>query len=176
MKPQIEDQNLDQDKTGPTRTRYKSNKMSIIIGIIISLSSVNFGYALTSCSIINMPQIMEIYGITLSQSAASSLLIGLMPVGGVFGAAFNQVFVNYFSRKYSIFIMCAILWVGLALKMIHHPVTICAGRFVEGFAVALYLSLSPIYLKQVTAKELRARVMTIFGLGKSFGVLVAFCL
>ena len=70
-----------------------------------------------------------------------------MPAGGIFGAMFNQVFVKYFSRKYSIFVMCGILWVGLALIMIHNPYTIFIGRFIEGFAEALYLSLGPIYLK-----------------------------
>jgi hypothetical protein len=104
--------------------------MSILIGLIISLSAFNYGYALSACSVVKITQIQTLYGINLSKSTTSSLLIGLMPAGGIFGAAFNQVFVKFFNRKYSIFLMCSILWLGLALMLIHNNYTIFIGRFI----------------------------------------------
>jgi hypothetical protein len=104
--------------------------MSIIIGLIISLSAFNYGYALASCSVVKISQIQAIYGISLTKSTTSSLLIGLMPAGGIFGAAFNQIFIKYFNRKYSIFVMCSILWLGLALMLVHNTYTIFIGRFI----------------------------------------------
>jgi predicted MFS family arabinose efflux permease len=121
--------------------------MSIIFGLFISLCGFNYGYGLSACSVINTPQVMQIYGIPTSLSTTHSLLIGLMPVGGIFGAIFNQVFIKYVSRKYSIIYMTIILWVGLALMLIENYITLFVGRFIEGFALALFLSIGPIYLK-----------------------------
>jgi len=102
----------------------------MFVGIIISISGLNFGYALSACSVINLPQVMTIYGITLTQAVTHSLLIGLVPAGGILGAICNQIFVKYINRKYSIIIVASILWLGIALVLIHNPYTIFVGRFI----------------------------------------------
>lgn len=69
--------------------------------------------------------------------------------------------------------MLVILWAGLGLILVRNMYTIIIGRFVEGVAIGLYVSISPILLQEVTPKELRPKVMTMFGLSKSFGCVLA---
>ena len=141
--------------------------------LIICLSAVNFGYALTAVSVVDMVKLINEYSISLSIPETDSLLIGMMPIGGIFGAAFNQIFLKFFNRKHSLYVMLIILWAGLAMILVHNMYTIIIGRFVEGVAIGLYVSISPILLQEVTPKELRPRVMTMFGLSKSFGCVLA---
>lgn len=122
---------------------------------------------------VDIPQLKSEYGITLSTPETNSILIGMMPIGGIFGAAFNQFFLKFFNRKQSLYIMLVILWAGLGLILVRNMYTIIIGRFVEGVAIGLYVSISPILLQEVTPKELRPKVMTMFGLSKSFGCVLA---
>jgi MFS family permease len=48
--------------------------------------------------------------------------------------------------------MLIVLWVGLGIMMIHNWVTIIVGRLIEGVAIGLYVSVGPIFLKEVTPK------------------------
>jgi MFS family permease len=141
--------------------------------LIICLSGVNFGYALTAVSVVNFAQLMDVYDIRISTPAAHAILIGIMPVGGIFGAAFSKIFLKSSSRKHSVYIMLGILWVGLGLMLVHNMYTIIVGRFIEGIAIGLYVSVSPIYLQEITPLELRPRMMTMFGLGKALGCVSA---
>jgi MFS family permease len=75
-----------------------------------------------------------------------------MPIGAIFGAGFSQLFIKCFNRKHSNYIMLIVLWVGLGIMMIHNWVTIIVGRLIEGVAIGLYVSVGPIFLKEVTPK------------------------
>jgi len=98
--------------------------------LIICLSAVNFGYALTAVSVVDLSQLMTEYSISISTPETNSLLIGMMPIGGIVGAAFNQLFLKFFNRKHSLYIMLIILWAGLAMILVHNMYTIIIGRFV----------------------------------------------
>ena len=101
-----------------------------IYGLIICISGINFGYALTSASVVNMKHVMHNYHVTISGPAISSLLIGMVPIGGIFGAAFNQLFLQFFNRKNSLYVILIILWIGLGLIMIYNMYAIVIGRFI----------------------------------------------
>jgi predicted MFS family arabinose efflux permease len=100
------------------------------MGIIISISAVIFGYGLTEISTIPIGTLAEIYGITFSHSVAQSILIGIMPVGGIFGAAINQFFIKHFNRKNSLLIICGLMLLSVGLLMITTQYTLIIGRFI----------------------------------------------
>ena len=137
------------------------------------MSAINFGYALTAVSVVNISQLITNYDISLSKSTTQSLLIGMMPIGGIFGAGVTKVVLKYVNRKQGIYFLFVLLWIGLGMILVRNMYTIILGRFVEGIAIGLYVSISPILLQEVTPKELRPRVMTMFGLSKSFGCMLA---
>lgn len=99
-------------------------------GLIICISGINFGYALTAASVVNMNEVMKHYNVTISGPQISSLLIGMVPIGGVFGAAFNQIFLQFFNRKNSLYVILVILWIGLGLILVRNMYTIVIGRFI----------------------------------------------
>jgi hypothetical protein len=77
-----------------------------------------------------MKHIIHNYHVTIPGPEISSLLIGMVPIGGIFGAAFNQLFLQFFNRKNSLYVMLIILWIGLGLILIYNMYTIVIGRFI----------------------------------------------
>lgn len=52
--------------------------------------------------------------------------------------------------------------------------TIFLGRFLEGICIGLYVSIGPIYLREIVARELRPQIMSVFSLCKVLGIVIAY--
>lgn len=69
-----------------------------------------------------------------------------------------------------------ILVIAILIVQITTPLTLFLGRFLEGVCIGYYASIAPIYLKEISPKQLRSVTGTFFGLGKVAGVLAVIIL
>jgi len=85
------------------------------MGCVISLSAVMFGYGLAEISTIPIQVLVENYGIDFLPSVAQGLLIGIMPAGGIFGAALNPIILAFLKRRTSIFFISVFMAISVGL-------------------------------------------------------------
>ena len=78
---------------------YKSSCKFMIMALVLSISSIEFGYALCEISTIPISEIKAVYGISLSDGVANGLLVGIMPIGGLLGSILNGFFLKCFTKK-----------------------------------------------------------------------------
>jgi hypothetical protein len=82
-----------------------------LFGFVICITGIIFGYGLTQLSTIPIGILITEYNITFPKYA-QGVLIGLMPFGGIFGAASFQYLLKIFKRKTSIFFVS--VWMVLS--------------------------------------------------------------
>jgi SP family galactose:H+ symporter-like MFS transporter len=153
------------------RIRQKCRK--IIIGLIISLSALMFGYSLKEITSVPIKKIMEEYSITSVEAlTAQSILIGILPIGSILGAIITKFLIKRFRRLVGIYIFTVVNIVAVILINITTFPTLIVGRFIEGVCIGYYCAIAPVYLKEIAPKELRKMLGLFFSFGKVVGVLV----
>jgi predicted MFS family arabinose efflux permease len=127
--------------------RLKSTLREIVVGFIISLSAVMFGYSLKEITSVPIATILQEYSITVSKFAAQSILIGILPFGAILGVVITKLLITRYRRLTGIYIFTFVNIGAMVLVNITNFGTLIAGRFVEGICVGYYTTIAPIYLK-----------------------------
>lgn len=144
----------------------------IAIGLIISISALIFGYGLKEVTSVPIAILMHEYQIPIAKSAAQSILIGILPIGCIFGTIITKWLIARYMRLTGIYLFGVINVGAMVLVNINNFGIFVAGRFVEGICLGYYTTIAPIYLKEIAPKELRKMLGLFFSLGKILGVLV----
>ena len=71
----------------------------MIMGLALAISSFELGYAFCEVSTVTTSELKSAYNIELDAGGTTALLVGMMPVGGIFGCLLNRLFLDWFSRK-----------------------------------------------------------------------------
>lgn len=87
-----------------------------LMGFVISMSAIMFGFGLTEISTIPIKVLTKEYHITFSKSVAQGLLIGIMPFGGIFGAILFTPLLQHLRRRTSIFFIA--IWMILSVVLV----------------------------------------------------------
>jgi MFS family permease len=135
-----------------------------------------FGYSLKEITSIPVDTIISNYGIALDRNLLQGLLIAIMPFGGLFGSLLAKSFLTQVTRLRGMHLALPVLLLSIAIVQITTPATLFIGRFLEGVCVGYYVSIAPIYLKEISPKHMRATTGTFFALGKVIGVLTVILL
>ena len=69
------------------------------MSLILAISSFELGYALSEISTVPIDDLLAYYDIPLDPGVANGILVGIMPIGGIFGCLLNRLFLIWFSRK-----------------------------------------------------------------------------
>lgn len=146
------------------------------IALAASLSAIMFGYSLKEITSIPLDTIVTNYDINMDRNLLQGLLIAIMPFGGLFGSLLAKSFLRHITRIKGMHITLPVLILSILFVQITTPVTLFLGRFLEGVCVGYYVSIAPIYLKEISPKEIRSTTGTFFGLGKIIGVLLVIVL
>jgi uncharacterized membrane protein YidH (DUF202 family) len=72
---------------------------------------------------------VKVYNIHISSYLAQSLLIGILPIGGIFGALSFKVVLKYLRRKTSFYFMAIWMLVSIGFVQITTFETVLIGRF-----------------------------------------------
>lgn len=155
---------------GPDKWRVLS------IGLSVSLSAIMFGYSLKEITSIPVDTISANYGISLDPNLLQGLLIAIMPFGGLFGSLIAKSFLKSITRLRGMHLALPVLVLSILIVQITTPTTLFVGRFLEGGCIGYYVSIAPIYLKEISPKQMRSVTGTFFGLGKIVGVLTVILL
>lgn len=158
-------------KADKINVRVKSTKREVLIGLIISLSALMFGYSLKEITSVPISVIITEYDITISKFAAQSILIGILPIGAILGVVITKFLITRYRRLTGIYIFAFVNIGAMVLVNITTFGTLIAGRFIEGICVGYYTTIAPIYLKEIAPKELRRMLGLFFSFGKIIGVL-----
>lgn len=154
----------------------KDRTRVIAIGLVASLSAIMFGYSLKEITSISSDTIATNYEVHMNPNLLQGILIAIMPFGALFGSLTAKTFLNQITRLRGIHTILPILCISILVVQIGNPITLFVGRFMEGFCIGYYVSIAPIYLKEITPKELRSITGTFFALGKIVGVLLVITL
>jgi SP family galactose:H+ symporter-like MFS transporter len=148
----------------------------IFVGLIISLSALMHGYSIKEITSVPIKKLILEYAIQIDSFAAQSILIGILPIGSIFGAIITKFLNMKFRRLAAIHIITAFNIGAIILVNITYFGTLIAGRFIEGVCIGYYTAIAPLYLKEIAPKELRKVLGLFFSVGKAFGVLVVIIL
>lgn len=108
----------------------------------------------------------------------ASIISSFMPLGAVFGALILSPCNEYFGRRYSILISCALYTIGAALEAgaINFGMML-AGRLVLGVGLGLEGGTVPVYVAESIPSSVRGRIVSLYqfniALGEVFGYVVA---
>lgn len=156
--------------------RVKDRSRIIVIGLVTSLSAIMFGYSLKEITSIPSDTIVTNYEIHMNANLLQGLLIAIMPFGALFGSLVAKTYLDQITRLRGIHATLPVLCLSILIVQIGNPITLFVGRFMEGICIGYYVSIAPIYLKEITPKELRPVTSTFFALGKIVGVLLVISL
>lgn len=112
----------------------------------------------------------------MDKFAAQSILIGVLPLGAIFGVIVTSFMINRFRRLTGIYVFTVVNVGAIILVNITTFGTLIGGRFIEGICVGYYTTIAPIYLKEIAPKELRRMLGLFFSFGKIVGVLIVIIL
>jgi MFS family permease len=132
--------------------RLKSTGRKIIIGLIISLSALMFGYSIKEITSVNIDVLVSEYGIGMDKLIAQSILIGILPLAAIIGAIITRVLIRKFKRLLGIYIFTFINIGAIGLVNVNFFYTLLLGRFIEGICIGFYSAIAPIYLKEIAPK------------------------
>ena len=151
-----------------------NEKRVLVLAFHISLSNFFFGYNLgvfNSC--------LEYIAYSMgwdnsSKDLYSNIFSTFIPVGAFFGASITGHLCNSLGRRNAIIFMDLILIIGSCLSSIPSTVPFGIGRFIVGFSVGICLSISPMYVGEITPQQMMFKTGPIITLMMAFGITVGY--
>jgi len=94
--------------------------------------------------------------------------------GSLFGSFFVMYIVDRFGRSKSLCYASIVYFIGVIMQISFGTVvTLCIGRFISGIAAGVATTISPLYVAEISPKEVRGTLGVINSLGLQFGKFVA---
>ena len=149
-------------------------KLTLIV-TLISLSSFYFGYCLTYLSTIPKSTLAKYYGILITSSDSTlPILTGAMPVGGIFGSLLANLVMRKFTRRnFLVFVNCIALFINLLIQVTNIWVLLFC-RLVTGILVGLYMGIVPLYIKEITPRQVSGTFGAFTQMQHLFGNVVSY--
>lgn len=145
-----------------------------VIAIIATIGGLMFGFDVSSVSafvseenyraFFKYPSALEQSGITSS-----------MPGGSFLGSIFSCKISDRFGRKFVIQLSSFIWMIGAAVQASSQNVAqLICGRVIGGFAIGLASSQIPVYLSELSPKNVRGQLVGCFQWAETWGMLIMF--
>jgi sugar porter (SP) family MFS transporter len=108
-------------------------------------------------------------------SFEQGMVVSAVPVGAIFGAALAGQLADRYGRRRMI-LLASILFVGgsIVSALAGGATVLIVARVFIGFAIGLASATCPVYISEVAPAELRGRLVTLFQLAVTVGILVAY--
>eukprot|EP00730_Choanoeca_flexa_P006035 TRINITY_DN12069_c1_g8_i1.p1 TRINITY_DN12069_c1_g8~~TRINITY_DN12069_c1_g8_i1.p1 ORF type:complete len:530 (+),score=114.75 TRINITY_DN12069_c1_g8_i1:172-1761(+) len=102
------------------------------------------------------------------------LMVGILHVSA-FGALFSGWTADKYGRRPTIAMACAVFFTGaLVMALAHSYEMLMLGRVITGIGVGTGLSLSPLYLSELSPKQIRGALVSLTEISINIGVLLGF--
>ncbi|KAA8570189.1 hypothetical protein MFRU_005g03100 [Monilinia fructicola] len=105
---------------------------------------------------------------------SKSLIVSLLSVGTFLGALTSGLSSDYFGRRNTILIGCAIYCVGVVLQLAHPSIgLLAAGRTVAGFGIGFVSANIVAFQTEICPKRIRGPCISMYQFGITLGLLIA---
>ena len=156
--------------------QVRSKTRVFINAVHISISNFLFGYTI---GVFNTCQDNVAYSMSWSSSEQKlygNLFSTFIPLGALIGSFITGYLSNRLGRLPTILILDNITLIGSILSVIPITVIFGLGRFIAGIASGIYLTISPIYISEMTPHHMMGTTGPIMALMMSFGLTLSFSL
>jgi sugar porter (SP) family MFS transporter len=110
-----------------------------------------------------------------SEKLLLGFMVSVLPLGCFVGAFLGSLLSELFGRKYSIIMGAGLFVIGGVLQTAAiHIGVMYAGRVVSGLAVGMLSMVVPVYNAEVSPKEIRGKLVSLYQLAITAGIMVSF--
>ncbi len=143
----------------------------IATAVIAALGGLLFGYD-TGIIASALLFIRDDFGLS---SFEQGLVVSAVPIGAVFGAMLASSLSDRYGRRRMILVAAALFVTGSVVSALAGEVwTLVAARFALGLAIGLASATCPVYISELAPAAMRGRLVTLFQLAVTVGILVAY--
>jgi sugar porter (SP) family MFS transporter len=108
-------------------------------------------------------------------SFEQGMVVAAVPVGAIFGAALAGALSDRYGRRRMILLAAGLFVAGSAVSALSQGATVLiVARVFIGFAIGLASATCPVYISEVAPANMRGRLVTLFQLAVTVGILVAY--
>jgi sugar porter (SP) family MFS transporter len=108
-------------------------------------------------------------------SFEQGMVVSAVPIGAVLGAALAGQLADKYGRRRMILLASALFVAGSVVSALAGGATVLiVARVFIGFAIGLASATCPVYISEVAPAEVRGRLVTLFQLAVTVGILVAY--
>jgi sugar porter (SP) family MFS transporter len=108
-------------------------------------------------------------------SLQQGMVVAAVPIGAVFGAALAGSLSDKYGRRRMILLAAGLFVAGsIVSALAQGPTVLIVARVFIGFAIGLASATCPVYISEVAPAALRGRLVTLFQLAVTVGILVAY--
>jgi sugar porter (SP) family MFS transporter len=144
---------------------------TLFVSLIAAIGGLLFGY---NTSVISgaLLFISEQLHLTIFQQ---ELLVSILLIGAIFGAAIGGMLADRFGRRMTL-IITAILFIiaTLYLTMAHTLVSLLFGRFLGGIAIGIASLAVPLYIAEMSSPQSRGALVSLNQLAITLGILLSY--
>ena len=157
---------------------YKSYFFILCFVINASLGAFLVGYKLGELNLL----LVDLKNIYLWSESQTSLFTGLLnamvPIGAIFGAILSGNFFSKIGRKWGLILADIFGIIGCFICIFEgrHAFPQIIGRFISGIAAGINCQLVPIYINEMTPKEISGFMGSFFQSFLNIGILLSYCL
>jgi sugar porter (SP) family MFS transporter len=155
----------------PTKKERLAKRRVVLTASVAAMGGLLFGYD-TGVIGSAMLFIKDDFGLG---SFEQGLVVGAVPVGAIFGAIGSGAFSDRFGRRLTI-LTAAFIFIGGTIVAAIAPSTavLTLARVAIGVAIGFASAVCPVYISEVAPKDLRGRLVTLFQLAVTVGILLAY--
>ena len=103
------------------------------------------------------------------------LLVSSVSIGAIFGALINGLIVDKFGRKKVMILTAFIFILGSIFCYYSKDITqLILSRFFTGFAVGVVSFVGPLYLSEISPKNIRGQIVSFHQLAITLGILFSY--
>lgn len=155
------------------RSNEGSTATVFLSTFIVVLGSLEFGYCVGFSSPVQSAMIKDL-GLTTSQFSTFG---SLLTIGAMVGAILSGRTADFLGRKGALRVSSACYVVGwLMISFLKHAWLLDLGRLLTGYGAGLTSYTVPVYIAEITPKNLRGGLTTTNQLSITIGILIAYLL
>lgn len=155
------------------RSNEGSTATVFLSTFIVVLGSLEFGYCVGFSSPVQSAMIKDL-GLTTSQFSTFG---SLLTIGAMVGAILSGRTADFLGRKGALRVSSACYVVGwLMISLLKHAWLLDLGRLLTGYGAGLTSYTVPVYIAEITPKNLRGGLTTTNQLSITIGILIAYLL
>ncbi|GCB76088.1 hypothetical protein scyTo_0015425 [Scyliorhinus torazame] len=145
----------------------------LLSSTVALLGGLIFGYELGIISGVLL-QLKEVFSLSCWQQ---EILVSSLLIGAFFASLVGGIAIDYYGRRNSIILSAVLICVGSGILLLSSSFTLLvSGRMTVGFAMSISSTACCIYVSEMVSPGHRGRLVSLYEVGITFGILSAYAL